>query len=75
MGFSSALGVESASVDDLSDELEEEIREVIKGKYETMTNAFRNFDKTNTGSITREQMLDGLRVMRIFFTFTLTQPD
>jgi Ca2+-binding EF-hand superfamily protein len=74
LSFPPASGVESASVDDLSDEMEEEIREVIKGKYETMTNAFRNFDKTNKGSITREQMLDGLKVI-IYSTFTLTQSD
>ena len=60
--FSSTLGGgELAGMDDLSDEMEEEIREVIKGKYETMNNAFRNFDKTKKGSMTREEMLDGLK--------------
>ena len=61
LASASFSGGELPGIDDLSDEMEEEIREVIKGKYETMNNAFRNFDKSKKGSMTREEMLDGLK--------------
>jgi len=54
-------GNTAESVDALSEEMEEEIREVVKGKYETLTNAFRSFDKDNSGSISRDEMLQGLK--------------
>jgi hypothetical protein len=39
--------------------------QVLKGKYETLTNAFRNFDKDKSGSIDRQEMLEGLKRLQL----------
>ena len=42
--------------------------QVLKGKYETMTNAFRHFDKDKSGSISRQEMLEGLKRLQLPIT-------
>jgi Ca2+-binding EF-hand superfamily protein len=61
----SVSSIEQLELDDLSEEMEEEIREVIKGKFDTLTNAFRKFDKDGNGNISREEMLDGLKLLQL----------
>ena len=51
----------AGNVDGLSEEMMEEIREAVKGKYDTLTNAFRSFDQDGSGSISKDEMLQGLQ--------------
>ena len=58
--------VEKLVEEDVIEEIVEEMREVIKGKHDTIPTAFTAFRKTSRGqALTRQEMLDGLKRLKL----------